>query len=59
MFRYIKEEIEDFIDSVKYFWHEDRYFIVVMLTTLIAGFATLGFILIMLLNMILSQGGTA
>lgn len=54
MFRRIKEEIEDFIDSVKYFWQEDRFFIVVMLTTLITGIATLGFILIMLLNIILS-----
>nr|WP_314630807.1 hypothetical protein [uncultured Mogibacterium sp.] len=53
MFRRIKEEIEDFIDSVEYFWQEDRFFIVVMLTTLITGIATLGFILIMLLNIIL------
>ena len=54
MLRLIKENIKDFIDSVKYFWHEDRYFIVVMLTTLITGLATLGFSSIMLLNIILS-----
>lgn len=54
MFRRIKEEIEDFIDSVKYFWQEDRFFIVVMLAMLTVGVSTLGFILIMLLNIILS-----
>lgn len=54
MFRRIKEEIEDFIDSVEYFWQEDRFFIVVMLATLIAGIATLGFSLIMLIYIILS-----
>lgn len=54
MLRLIKENIKEFIDSVEYFWQEDRFFIVVMLTTLIAGFVTLGFILIMLLNIILS-----
>ena len=53
MFRRIKEEIEDFIDSVKYFWHEDRFFIVVMLAMLTVGVSTLGFSLIMLLNIIL------
>ena len=54
MFRRIKEEIEDFIDSVEYFWQEDRFFIVVMLAMLTVGVSTLGFILIMLLNIILS-----
>ena len=53
MFRRIKEEVEDFIDSVKYFWHEDRFFIVVMLAMLTVGVSTLGFSLIMLLNIIL------
>lgn len=54
MFRRIKEEIGDFIDSVEYFWQEDRFFIVFMLAMLIAGVATLGFILIMLIYIILS-----
>jgi|GEM_PF-6952574 hypothetical protein len=54
MFRRIKEEIEDFIDSVKYFWQEDRFFIVVMLAMLTVGVSTLGFILIMLIYIILS-----
>lgn len=54
MLRLIKENIKDFIDSVEYFWQEDRFFIVFMLAMLIAGVATLGFVLIMLIYIILS-----
>ena len=54
MLRLIKEIIKDFIDSVEYFWQEDRLFIVFMLAMLIANVAALGFVLIMLIYIILS-----
>ncbi len=50
----IKECIKEFIDSVEYFWQEDRFFVVFMLATLSIGIGVMGFSLIMLIYIILS-----